>query len=232
MNFEYFLYQYLLKNSKAEVPDFGIFELTKESAKIDAENSVILPPKEIIAFEYRPAVFDNHLARYIAEETGSNLFVVQTNLKTEVAKWFHKLQNENFLNLENLGQFQLDDNKNVIKITDNNSDIFGLEEINIRNLKSKPKKKKSSGDYGFNKIIIRVFLSLIIVSGIAFYFFGDKELLFGKSSQIPVKNIQKTDTSTSLSAKEEKPVILPKKDTIKTDSIKPTQNAEIQKTGR
>ena len=65
MNFEYLLYQYLLKHNRAEVPEFGVFELTKESAKIDAENSIITPPKEIVTFEYNPSCYDNQLAKYI-----------------------------------------------------------------------------------------------------------------------------------------------------------------------
>jgi hypothetical protein len=47
MNFEYLLYQYLLKHNRAEVPEFGIFQLNRESAKIDAENSIIIPPKKL-----------------------------------------------------------------------------------------------------------------------------------------------------------------------------------------
>ncbi|MBO6201729.1 MAG: hypothetical protein J6N74_08955, partial [Chryseobacterium sp.] len=135
MNFEHHIYQYLLKHHKAEVPDLGVFELTKESAKIDAENSIITPPKEVVIFGYQPSVFDNQLAKYIAEETNSNLFIVQMNLKNEVSKWFQKLQTEGDLTLENLGQFQLDDQSRIIKITDDTDDIFGLEAINLQTLK-------------------------------------------------------------------------------------------------
>ena len=176
MNFEHFLYQYLLKNGKAEVPDFGIFELAKESAKIDAEHSVIIPPKEILTFEYQPKVFGNHFAKYIAEKTNSNLFVVQMNMKNEIADWFSQLRKNNLLTLENLGQYQLDKTGNIVKITDSNPNVFGLETINIQNLQSQPKKKKSS-DYKIGKTVFWTFLILIILGGIAFYFSGGKELL-------------------------------------------------------
>lgn len=226
MNFEYYLYQYLLKHHKAEVPDFGVFELTKESAKIDAESSIITPPKEVVAFHYQPTVFDNHLAKYIAEETDSNLFTIQMSLKSEISKWIQKLQKGNILSLGNLGQFQFDENKNVVKIVDDNDDVFGLEAINLENLKqSKSKVKLLTENYSFNKNVLWTFLVLIIVGTSALFLLGDSELLFGKSSQIPTKKIANK-------AKPSPAVITPKQDSIKIDSIKPTSNAEIQKSNK
>lgn len=225
MNFEHHIYQYLLKHHKAEVPDLGVFELTKESAKIDAANSIITPPKEVVKFQYQPSTFDNLLAKYIAEETNSNLFIVQMNLKNEVAKWFQKLQTENNLTLENLGQFQLDDQSRIIKITDDTDDIFGLEAINLQTLKKTfPKKNIVSDNYAFNKNVIWTFLGIVILGSIALFVFGDQQLIFGKSSQIPTKKTVKKA--------EPKVLTVPKQDSTKIDSIKPTTNAKIQKTSR
>lgn len=225
MNFEYFLYQYLLKHNNAEVPGFGVFHLTKESAKIDAENSIIIPPKESVSFRYSESVFDNHLAKYIAEETHSNLFIVQNDLKNEVNNWFHKLKTENFLSLENLGQYQLDKDNKVIKIKNDDSDVFGFEEVNLQQLKILKPRNIVSGNYSFNKNVIWTFLSVIILASVALLLFGDKEMIFGKSSKIPTKQIVKN-------VEPKKAVAIPKQDSIKIDSIKPTTNAEIQKTNR
>lgn len=227
MNFEYHIYQYLLKHHKAEVPDFGVFELTKESAKIDAENSIITPPKEVVTFLYQPNVFDNHLAKYIAEESNSNLFIVQMNLKNEVAKWFQKLQSDNHLYLENLGQFQLDDQNKVAKIIDDQDDVFGLESINLQSLKKTfpDKKNNDSENYSLSKNVIWTFLGIIIAGSISLFLFGDQTLIFGKSSQIPTKKIVKK-------AEPKKILATPKIDSTKTDSIKPTANAKIQKSNR
>ncbi|WP_313098924.1 hypothetical protein [Epilithonimonas sp.] len=225
MNFEYLLYQYLLKHNRAEVPEFGVFELTKESAKIDAENSIIIPPKEIVTFEYNPSGYDSKLAKYIADETNTNLFIVQMNLKNEVAKWFQKLQTENVLNLENLGQYQLNEDNKVVKVTNNDEDVFGFEKVDLQHLKTLKSKNNFTEDYTLNKSVIWAFLSVIVVGFVALFLFGDQELIFGKSSNIPTKQIVKTV---------EKPKVLfaPKQDSIKTDSIKPTTNAKIQKTNR
>ncbi|MDP9956921.1 nucleoid DNA-binding protein [Epilithonimonas hungarica] len=226
MNLEYLLYQYLLKHNRAEVPEFGVFELTKESAKIDAENSIIIPPKETIAFEYDLSVYDGQLAKFIAEETDSDLSIVQMNLKSEVAKWFQKLQADNFLDLENLGQFQLDEQNKVVKITDSNSDVFGFEEVDLQQLKTlKSKKTSIEENYTFNKGVIWAFIGIVIVGSATLFFFGDQELIFGKSSQIPTKKIIKK-------AEPKKTLAIPKIDSTKTDSIKPTTNAKIQKTNR
>lgn len=225
MNFEYLLYQYLLKHNRAEVPEFGVFELTKESAKIDAENSIIIPPKETVTFEYNPSGYDNQLAKYIADETNSNLFIVQMNLKDEVAKWFQKLQTENVLNLENLGQYQLNEDNKVVKVTDNDDDVFGFEKVDLQHLKTLKSKNNFTEDYSFNKSVIWTFLSVIVVGVAALFLFGDQELIFGKSSNIPKKQIVKTVEKLKVS-------VAPKQDSIKTDSIKPTTNAKIQKTNR
>ena len=225
MNFEYLLYQYLLKHNRAEVSEFGVFELTKESAKIDAEKAIITPPKETVTFEYNPAVDNSQLAQYIVGETNSNLLNVQTDLKSEVAKWFQKLRTENILNLENLGQFQLNEEDKVVKITDTDEDVFGFEKVDLQHLKTLKSKNNFTEDYSFNKNVIWTFVSLIIVGTAALFLFGNQELIFGKSSNIPTKKIVKKSEPKKMAT-------VPKQDSIKKDSIKPTTNAKIQKTNR
>lgn len=225
MNFEHFLYQYLLTNHRAEVPGFGIFRLTKESAKIDAANSIITPPTEVVDFQYQPSVSDNDLVKYIAEKTNSDLAAVQQRLEAKVQSWMQELSSKNSLILENLGQFQLDGENNVIRTTDGAVDLFGLEAINLQTLKNPSAKlKKVSGDYAMNKNVVWTFLLLIIIGAAAFFMLGDQQLIFGKSSQIPTKKIQKKE--------QPKAPALPKQDSLKTDSIKQTSNAKIQKISR
>ena len=225
MNLEYFLYQYLLKHQKAEVPDFGVFELTKESAKIDAENSVISPPREIISFIYDHNITGHHLANYISKENNSDPSFAQESIKNEVAAWHQKLKSGNILTLENLGQFQMNDQKDVIKINESQDDIFGLEAINLKALKNPAVKAKPlTEEYSFKKSTLWVFLILVIFGAAAVVIFGDQEMLFGKSSQIPTKKIVKKS--------QPKAQVSQQIDTLKIDSIKTKTNAQIQKTGR
>lgn len=225
MNLEHYLYQYLLKHRKAEVPDFGVFELTKESAKIDAENSIIIPPKEIVNFQYK-SVDSDLLANYLADEIKTDLVTAQKNLKSEVEKWFQTLKSEHNLKLENIGQFQFDDQNNIIKISEDSDDVYGLEAINIKALKNPVSSKNSvSEDYSFNKNVIWTFVGLIIIGSAALFLFGDRQLIFGKSSQIPSKKIVKKDEP-------KKVLVIPKQDSTRQDSLKQTTNAKIQKVSR
>ena len=225
MNFEYFLYQYLLKNGKAEVPDFGTFAVIKESAKIDAENSVILPPKEIVSFLYNDKIFDNSLAKYIAEDTDSNLYIVQMNLKSEISKWKQQLENGEVLNLENLGQYQLNSDNTVTKIINDDFDIFGLEEINIQKLKSASANSHNADDYKMSKAVLWTFLGLAIVGGVALYYLADDQMLFGKPSALTTKVEPKPKQ-----IKKVVPAVT--QDTIKQDSLNNNIDAKIQKTSR
>jgi len=224
MNFEYLLYQYLLKRQTAEVPDFGVFRLIRESAKIDAENSVILPPKESIEFEQDFFVSGLDLADYISADTGLGQSEVLSQLKNQSDQWKNKLQSDGFLQLGNIGRLILDKENRIIKDNEE-TDAFGFEEINLNQLKAKRPIQKPDAGYNLNKGVIWAFLSLIAIGSALFYFFGDQELIFGKSSNIPskqtVKKIQKPKIQ-----------VVPKQDSIKTDSIKPTTNAKIQKTSR
>ena len=224
MNFEYLLYRYLLKHQTAEVSGFGVFKLTKQSAKIDAENSVILPPKESIEFEQDYFVSGLDLADYISLETGFEQAEVLSQLKNQSDQWKNKLQSEGFLQLGNIGRLILDKENRIIKDNED-TDAFGFEEINLNQLKTKKSIQKTDIEYKLNNGVIWAFVSLIFTGSVLFYFFGDQELIFGKSSNIPAKQTVK---------KIEKPkiMVLPKQDSIKTDNIKPTTNAKIQKTNR
>lgn len=225
MDFEYYIYQYLQKHNRVEVPGFGVFGLISQSAKIDAENSVITPPKEIITFDYHPAAYSNDFAKFVAESLEANLFLVQSDLKNQVENWKLALQNEKHLDLRNIGQLMLDEQSNTIRLKDG-AQAFGFEEINLDELKTKKKIKKLNGDFGFSKGVLWTFLSLIVVGGIVFYFFGDREILFGKPSPFLDQSVKKT-TRNPKSVKIQK-----KQDSLKTDSIKPVSNAKIKETGR
>ena len=134
------------------------------------------------------------------------------------------MQSEGFLQLGNIGRLILDKENRIIKDNED-TDAFGFEEINLNQLKTKKSIQKTDIEYKLNNGVIWAFVSLIFTGSVLFYFFGDQELIFGKSSNIPAKQTVK---------KIEKPkiMVLPKQDSIKTDNIEPTTNAKIQKTNR
>jgi len=97
--------------------------------------------------------------------------------------------------------------------------------VDLQRLKTLKSKNNFTEDYTLNKSVIWTFLSVIVVGLVTLFLFGDQELIFGKSSNIPTKQIVKT-------VEKPKVLVAPKQDSIKTDSIKPTTNAKIQKTSR
>ncbi len=223
MNFEYFLYQYLLKHQKAEITDFGVFLLIRESAKIDAENSVIIPPKESITFELDPSIQNTDFPEFVAVQSQSDLSEVDQNLKAEVSGWLSQLKSGKSLQLRNIGEFKMDDAQKVVKVSDHED--FGFEAINLNQLKSKKAEPQSTETYSLSKSVIWTFVAVIAVGSAILFGFKNPDLIFGKSSKIPSRPSVKK-------AQPKRAVIITKQDSLKSDSIKPTINAKIKKTGR
>ena len=119
----------------------------------------------------------------------------------------------------------MNEENKVVKVTDNDDDVFGFEKVDLQHLKTLKSKNSFTEDYSFNKGVIWTFLSIIIIGAAALFLFGDQELIFGRSSNIPTKQLNKT-------VEKPKVLVVPKQDSIKIDSIKPTTNAKIQKTNR
>ena len=134
MALAFYIYSYLQEQKPiVEVPDFGIFRLVKEHAVVDAESSKILPPSEHIYFEDNTAVFDSSLAHYIAEKTGENLFIIQSQMREVVREWIKLIMLQKKLKLKYIGELSLKEIDIVRKETKNPQpmDFFGLEEVNL-----------------------------------------------------------------------------------------------------
>ena len=134
MDLAFYIYSYLQEQKPiVEVPDFGIFRLVKEHAVVDAESSKILPPSEHIYFEDNTAVFDSSLAHYIAEKTGENLFIIQSQMREVVREWIKLIMLQKKLKLKYIGELSLKEIDIVREETKNPQpmDFFGLEEVNL-----------------------------------------------------------------------------------------------------
>ena len=150
MDLAFYIYSYLQEQKPiVEVPDFGIFRLVKEHAVVDAESSKILPPSEHIYFEDNTAVFDSSLAHYIAEKTGENLFIIQSQMREVVREWIKLIMLQKKLKLKYIGELSLKEIDIVREETKNPQpmDFFGLEEVNLSTIspavpKEEPAKKQ------------------------------------------------------------------------------------------
>lgn len=217
MNLGLHIFNYLQKNGSVELPGFGVFTIQKKSAHLDESSSVLLPPVQEIKFQKNHLVFNSDLAKYIADKTGENLFVIQTQMKEEVLNWQEKLQKNSTLVIDELGEFVLENQEiNLVSKNDftKNPGYFGLEKIDLKEIE-KPKfnnteVEETDNQYVFSKTILWSFLFIIPVGGIIFLALNHKDKIFGKKSF-------DISTKTSTHRIERDSVT---NDTLKKDSVK------------
>lgn len=217
MNLGQYLFGYLQEKGSAELPGFGIFSIQKKSATLDEAEAKLLPPSFEVTFVKNSEVFNSDFSKYIAEKTGENLFIVQTEIKETIQSWNQQLQDKKPVSVDTIGDF-FEENGEIKLISKNqiteNPTFFGLEEISLKEIKENKvisEKKDTEDDYVFNKSILWIFLFIIPVGAIVFLAINYQDKIFGKKSfDISV------ETSTHRIV--EKPVL--KKDTVKADSAK------------
>lgn len=217
MNLGQYLFGYLQEKGSAELPGFGIFSIQKKSATLDEAEAKLLPPSFEVTFLKNSEVFNSDFSKYVAEKTGENLFIVQTEIKETIQSWNQQLQDKKTVSVEAIGDF-FEENGEIKLISKNqiteNPAFFGLEEISLKEIKENKvisEKKDTEDDYVFNKSILWIFLFIIPVGAIVFLAINYQDKIFGKKSfDISV------ETSTHRIV--EKPVL--KKDTVKADSAK------------
>jgi nucleoid DNA-binding protein len=217
MNLGQYLFGYLQEKGSAELPGFGIFSIQKKSATLDEAEAKLLPPSFEVTFVKNSEVFNSDFSKYVAEKTGENLFIVQTEIKETVQSWNQQLQDKKTVSVDAIGDF-FEENGEIKLISKNqiteNPTFFGLEEISLKEIKENKvisEKKDTEDDYVFNKSILWIFLFIIPVGAIVFLAINYQDKIFGKKSfDISVK--------TSTHRIVEKPVL--KKDTVKADSAK------------
>mgnify|MGYP000532338626 CR=1 FL=1 len=224
MNLSTYIANYLQENNSVELSDFGVLTLHTTSAKLDVEQGKMMPPKQEFIFEEKQDVYNNSLAKFIAEKSSENLFVVQFKIKEEVAKWKEELQKKGKIHLPNLGDFTATE-EGIKLISSPNlevkSDFFGLEEIQLKKLNSEAKitskHKNNNKSYTFNNSILWIFLLIVPILGLIYLGITNQEKLFGKKSvwDFSVKNathrIEPTSPATS-----QKQVV----DSLKINSLK------------
>lgn len=229
MDLAFYIYSYLQEQKpRVEVPDFGIFRLEKEHAVVDAKSSKILPPSEHIYFEDNTTVFDSSLAHYIAEKTGENLFIIQSEIRDTVREWIRLLMLQKKLNLKYLGELSLKEIDIIREETKipQSMEFFGLEEVNLSEIspastvkeeptqkqettKTEPQKQEKS-----NNSIWWVLLFIIVaVTGLVFLYYN-----YGKSDK-STDDSAKQDSIQSVQTEIPQAVSPSTADSITIDSV-------------
>lgn len=212
------IFNYLQGNEMVELPGFGAFTLTKKSATLDEAAAKLLPPTQEITFTENKNLFNSSLSKFIADETGENLFLVQTHIKEEVENWLKELSENKTLNVENLGKFNLIEGKILLqdeKDITRNPHFFGLEEIKLEEINTSKYdldvSENSDNQYIFNYSILWIFLFILPVGALLYLALNYPDKIFGKKSfDISVK------TSTHrIEKKSEKDSTIINKDSLK-----------------
>ena len=202
MDLVFYIYSFLQeRDKKVEIPELGIFFIQEKHAALNEEKSKISPPAQIISFKEKEDVFDPSLSRFIAEKTGLNLFIVQSQIKDTVQKWKDKLSTEGRIDLQQLGVFTMVNDEIILESGSPSlsPNYFGLEEISIEKISPKTQKteEKKQKNNSSSKNILWLVLA-VILGALIFFGIKNKDLILRKtpSNSIKVENKPKPTTDT------------------------------------
>lgn len=199
MNLAFHIYNFLQENgTELCIPNFGVFSIEKRHAVVDSQTGKILPPNSIINFSRNEHIANDHiLVNFVAQATGSETYLVQTEIDKIIQQWNYQLQSNHELVLEHLGIISVSQEieYSFYPSQDNISKFFGLEPISIQRNIQKDSTLKNTILWGF----------LVILPTLALIYLGyqNQDLILGKKSFENTKRIKET----------------PKKDSIIIDSI-------------
>lgn len=212
MNFPFFLLEFLKKQNRVTISGFGTFYLHTINAVLDQDGKNILPPGTEIAFTTTVSSTKNSFAEFLSHQKRIPLIDAEIEIKKQVNYWNATLYKDKKVEIDNLGSFFMQDSKIVFvgkKTEDISPAFYGLEEINISEIKNSPKRNRNS--YRTSKIFLWIVPLLIGILALTYFGVTQPEMIFGKKSfkdEIPKKEVA--------------PI---KVDSIKIDSLKTVQLA-------
>ncbi|MEC5394737.1 hypothetical protein [Bergeyella sp. RCAD1439] len=174
---------FLRRYGRAEVPSFGVFYLGKGQAKLDQSTGHLLPPAREVRFEEGDLEGGNLLADHVAEKQGVSRGQALTLISEVVTFWKANMAEKRSFSLEGLGKFVFLEERLRFegeRVQDETPDFYGLEEINLHQLKRKTSPK--STEYQIKNALLWAFLLILPLGGFLILAFTQREMLFGKLS--------------------------------------------------
>ena len=223
MNFSQHLLEFLKKHGSAAVPNFGTFFLKNTSATLDESGKNILPPGKEIAFKADSAGNSNEFAHYLATQQKISLLEAEIEIRKQVTFWNSKLEKDGSVQIENLGTFFLNDsqlNFKGDKTETVSADFYGLEEINLAEIKN-GRKNRGEKSFQFSKTVYWLTPLLIGIAALSYFAITQPDQLFGMASfpknsgEKPKAKIQKP-----ILKKDSATVISTNADSLRLDSLK------------
>ncbi len=234
MNIPQYIIELLKESDTVVVDGFGVFSLKTKSALVH-DDGLISPPSKTISFTYDDHAKNNSLISYLSKKENISILSVEIELKKEVNKWKEQLDNTQNLQIEGIGSIFKGHHDYIFigeKIETQVSDFYGLEEINLSEIKTNTTPEleiseditQNPSDYKFNNSILWAFLIAIPVLGILYLGIAKQDIIFGKKSieKLAVKPLSEIKTIPSVkdSASTQKPDSTSVKKDSATSNIK------------
>ena len=222
MNFNALLLEFLKTNGSLSLLGFGTFHLKNSTAFLDSNGQNILPPGREIAFQTDENNLSDDFLKFLAEKKGISISAAETEIKKHVTFWNSTLEKDGKLILENIGDFTLAESEVLFtgnRLEKISPDFYGLEEINLSEIKNRKSANKS---FQFKPSIW--WIAPLIVGVLAITYFGitQPEKIFGKKS---FSDLQEKKPEIKI----EKPIVVKDSatlnknlDSLKMDSIQKT----------
>ncbi|QOW11302.1 hypothetical protein Q73A0000_13500 [Kaistella flava (ex Peng et al. 2021)] len=183
MNFHLFLLEFLKKPGSVSLPGFGTFYLHTINAVLDKEGKNILPPGAEVAFKTDVSGNGNDFANFLSTQKNIPLIDAEIEIKKQINYWNATLHKEKKVSVENLGTFFLEDSKMIFsgnRAENLSADFYGLEEINISEIKNSP--NKSGNSYQLSKSFYWITPMIIGILGLTYFGVTQPEMIFGQKS--------------------------------------------------
>lgn len=219
MNIPQAIFDYLKLNPSVSVEDFGTFSLANSGAVVNSESGVILPPAKQIIHQSDYNVSDKGFLSFLAENHYVSVSEAKQALNNQTEFWKKKIETGEAFDMAPLGRFrQSGEQLEFIgtRVSSDNPDFYGLEEIKLSEIHKNGRVQTDEGDYRMNKSILYTFLVALPMLGILAAVIWKRDILFGKKSFDNLSVKTSTHRIEDDSLKQKKVVA----DSLKTDSLK------------
>ena len=122
MKIEQYINQLLYRYQCVTVPGFGAFLTEVQSAHLDETSHSFYPPKKIVSFNPYIKNNDGLLANHLAVSEKISYEIAVSIIQNEVSSWRNKIQEIGGFSLNNIGEFSLNSEKNII--------FFPVDQVN------------------------------------------------------------------------------------------------------
>jgi len=121
------------------IPDFGGFITHYRPAVFETNKNIILPPGKGVSFNVKLNRNDGLLAQYVSLKTGESYNNALKAIQSKVSYWNQELKRTNYLELEGLGSFLLNNEGNLVFEQFNETNFanssFGLTNVHASPIK-------------------------------------------------------------------------------------------------